>query len=383
MSNPLFPPEIINNSAESYYSKLNISSRIIYLSVLFFITGIIILLPIIKVDISTQSRGVIRSPFENTIIQSPVYGEVVNFRLQENKQVYAGDTLVVLNTDRLNEQINLEIQKKIDNEAFMQDITSLLSKGSGLITPQYRSEYNRYLSKTKEQKIQLDYAKKELDTAQKLYDKKIISESEYSQQKNIWEREASLFNSIQEEFRTSWQNKLTQLEIENQQISSSIRQLEKDKRNYVLIAPVTGTLTQVAGFQRGNFIMPNQVIAYISASDSLLVECYISPLDIGYIAENQKVVFQIDAFDYRQWGMVEGYVSEVLQDVVMVSEKPVFRVRCKLNSSCLQLKTGYQGCIKKGMTLTGRFHLTKRTLWQLLFDKIDDWMNPKIIKEKE
>jgi HlyD family secretion protein len=58
----------------------------------------------------------------------------------------------------------------------------------------------------------------------------------------------------------------------------------------------------------------------------------------------------------------------------------MFRVRCQLNTPCLQLKNGYQGCIQKGMSLTGRFQLTRRSLWQLMFDKIDDWMNPKIIK---
>lgn len=298
--------------------------------------------------------------------------------MYENKQVFAGDTLVVLNTDRLNEQIYLEIQKKTDNGAFMRDIRALLDKKSSFETPKYRNEYNRYLSKIKEQEVGEDYLKKEYETARKLYDKKIISEFEYLQQKNNWEKSAGLLASLREEFQTSWQNELTRLELENQQILSSIRQLEKEKRNYVLVAPVTGILTQVTGFQPGISVIPSQAIAYISASDSLLVECYISPADIGYISENQKVVFQMDAFDYREWGMLEGRVSEVLHDVVNVSEKPAFRVRCRLNSSCLELKTGYQGCIKKGMTVTARFHLTQRTLWQLIFDKVDNWMNPKI-----
>ena len=31
------------------------------------------------------------------------------------------------------------------------------------------------------------------------------------------------------------------------------------------------------------------------------------------------------------------------------------------------------------VTLTARFLITRRTLWQLLFDKVDDWFNPKQI----
>lgn len=40
--------------------------------------------------------------------------------------------------------------------------------------------------------------------------------------------------------------------------------------------------------------------------------------------------------------------------------------------------------LKKGMNFTGRFIVTKRTLYHLLFDNVDDWLNPKIVqKEKD
>ena len=45
------------------------------------------MLSLVYVDISSQSRGVIRSPYENTTIQSALYGEVVSYRMQENKIV--------------------------------------------------------------------------------------------------------------------------------------------------------------------------------------------------------------------------------------------------------------------------------------------------------
>jgi HlyD family secretion protein len=30
------------------------------------------------------------------------------------------------------------------------------------------------------------------------------------------------------------------------------------------------------------------------------------------------------------------------------------------------------------MSLTARFNVTERTLFQLLYDKVDDWLNPRI-----
>jgi HlyD family secretion protein len=337
------------------------------------------LLPIITVDVSTQSRGVIRTSMENTLIQSSIYGEVAAYGLYENKDVKTGDTLIVFNTGRLDEQILLNLEKRKQNTLFITDINKLLRGESNPESYKYKAEYNRYLSKCNEQKIQIDFLKKDYETTQRLYEKSVVSEFEYLALKNNYEKAQSLLRSLKEEFYANWQSEQTNLEIENQTLISSIRQLEKEKRNSVITAPVSGTIVQLAGFQTGNFIGPNQAIAYISSSDSLLVECYISPSDIGYIRNNQEVVFQIDAYDYREWGFMKGKVTEILTDIVMISDSPMFRARCRLDSGCLQLKNGYQGCIKKGMTLTGRFQLTRRSLWQLLFDKLDNWMNPKLM----
>jgi HlyD family secretion protein len=376
----IFPPEIIEYSAENYYSKLRTKSKIIYSSVLFSIAFAIMSLPFIKVDISAQSRGVIRTPMENTILQSSVYGEVTAYRIHENKNVVKEDTLIIFNTERLEEQIRLNLEKKAQNDEFIDDIVRLLKGISKPQSSKYRAEYSRYRSKINDQNIQIDFLKKDYETTKLLYQKAIVSEFDYLTLKNNLDKAESLLINLDEEFRTAWQSEQTNLEIENQTLLSNIRQLEKEKRNYVITAPVSGTLVQVSGFQAGNFIGPNQAIAYISASDSLLAECYISPSDIGFVYEGQAVVFQFDAFDYREWGLIEGIVTGVLKDIVTVSDRPMFRVRCRLDTQCMQLKNGYLGCVQKGMTLTGRFQLTRRSLWQLMFDKVDDWMNPKIIK---
>jgi membrane fusion protein, peptide pheromone/bacteriocin exporter len=74
-------------------------------------------------------------------------------------------------------------------------------------------------------------------------------------------------------------------------------------------------------------------------------------------------------------------VTEVLQDVVLLDNKPMFRVRCTIDQKYVQLKNGYKGNIQKGLTFTAQFKLNRRSLWQLLFDKLDNWLNPKMMKE--
>lgn len=60
----------------------------------------------------------------------------------------------------------------------------------------------------------------------------------------------------------------------------------------------------------------------------------------------------------------------------MIDQKPVFKIRCKIKEEFLQLKNGVKGKIKKGMTVNARFLLAERTLYDLLYDNVNDWLNP-------
>ena len=49
-----------------------------------------------------------------------------------------------------------------------------------------------------------------------------------------------------------------------------------------------------------------------------------------------------------------------------------------MNSVFSRFKINSVFHIKKGMTLQARFYVTRRTLFQLLYDKADDWLNPNV-----
>jgi len=379
----IFPPEIIENTVECYHARINTRSKAIYGLILVMILSVFVSLPLVQVDISSQSRGVIRSPYENTTIQSALYGEVTSYRMLENKMVQKGDTLIILNSDKLNEQIALANKKIQENDLFISDIACLLSaKYNQLLTPKYRGEYYRYQAKLNEQRISVSYLRKELATQKSLADQKVISNFDYLQSKNNYDKANEQLKALEQDYQTNWVADQTTLNQQNNELISNIKQIEKEKQQYVILAPMSGSLVQVAGFQKGNFISPGQNLAYISTNNLLLAECYISPSDIGYIRQNQPVTFQFDAFNYHDWGMLQGKVSQLLNDVVVIDQEPMFRVRCTLDKNSLQLKNGYRGNIQKGLTFTARFKLNRRSLWQLLFDKVDNWLNPKLIAER-
>jgi membrane fusion protein, peptide pheromone/bacteriocin exporter len=75
---------------------------------------------------------------------------------------------------------------------------------------------------------------------------------------------------------------------------------------------------------------------------------------------------------------VNGKITDIAKDFLLVNEQPVFKVRCHLEKQEVSLPPGYKATLKKGMSLRARFMVTKRSLFQLLYDKVDDWVNPNL-----
>ena len=378
----LFPPEIINDTTESLFVKRKGHSVVVYWIVLLAVTSTLAALPFIYVKISTQARGIIRSPFDNNQLQTSIYGEVTDVRIAENKQVQKGDTLVVLNAESIQIQIENIHEKIREDSTFVCDIAILLTGNqTSLKTGKYLNERNLYCASMDEHQTKISYLQNELSVTEGLYNKNVISQSEYLLVKNNYETAVRQQDNVREQFRNRWKSEQTSYELEIKRLRADVFRLEDEKTKFVIKAPATGAIIQFSGIQAGNFIAPGQIIAQISVEDDLLVECYVSPKDIGFVQTGQQVRFQLDAFNYNQWGMAYGEVKEISTDIVVVNDQPVFRVRCSLDNKSLHLKNGYEGFLKKGMTLTGRFSLTDRTLWQLLFDKVDDWLNPSLTDE--
>jgi len=379
MKKHLFPAEISEYTAQSNFTSHNKSFRWVYISLLFIIISFLVILPLVSLDITTQSRGFLRTPNESTLLQSSVYGQVIQSHLKEGMRVLKGDTLLQFRTNQLDEKITLKHKQWADNVIFIADLTQLAS-GPGIIqTPKYQLEWRQYEAKVKEMEVGLELLKREFLLAEKLFQDQVTPEMEYLQKKNKYEAAVSQQNFFKQQKQTTWQAEKTRLELDNKNMQSVIAQLHQEKLQYAITAPVSGTLQQVIGVQSGSFINPGQKLAHISPDADLLVECYLSPSDIGYIYQGQPVRFQMDAFNYNQWGLIDGEVTHISDDIVVMNDQPVFKVRCSLGQNFLELKSGQRGHLKKGMTLSGRFFLTRRTLFQLLFDKMDDWLNPKIV----
>ena len=373
-----FPPEIVRSSSESYFSENHSTGRVIYVTVILFLVVIFSLLPLIKIQVTTQSEGVVRSGYEDNPVVPVISGQVISCRIIENLSVNKGDTLLLVASDKIDHDFMLLTFRLKEDSLQLSDLQKLiLDKNSALQTALYRQEYLSFSDRLAEQKTQLNQAEREYLMSETLYQKGITPKHDFETVTNQFQFEKNRFQTIQAQQLAIWQEKRKEIIIEMADWKTKIEQLKMEKIQYCLTASIAGTITGYTGIREGNFVVPNQPNATIAPDDKLLVECYVSPSDIGLIDRGMAVSYQFHAFNYNLWGVANGWVNEISGNVVSVNNRPFFRFRCQLDQSFLKLKNGTIGNLKKGMTLTGRFKVADRTLFQLLYDKADNWLNPK------
>jgi multidrug resistance efflux pump len=348
---------------------------VIVLSLLVFISS----LPLVKIDISSQSRGIIRSTTDNVPLTSLVNGKVVSVNLKNNRLVQKGDTLVQLTQESLNTEKSTNESLAGDLQNRISDLSRIVTSSNAVLTtPELQQEWNSYNSKKNELESKIAQAKIVYDRNKQLFDKGIIARAEFEKYSFDYTYSEQSLSSLIKSQKSVWQNQKRDLENQLKNLKGTLNKIDVESKNYVITAPISGTIENFSGIQVGSFLNASQPIASISATDKLIVESSVSPSDIGLIHKNQKVKFQIDAFNYNQWGLLEGKVIDIDHNITIQGEQAFFKVRSVLNKTELQLKSGYKTKVSKGMTLTTRYILTRRSLFDLLFDKMDDWLNPKI-----
>jgi len=112
----------------------------------------------------------------------------------------------------------------------------------------------------------------------------------------------------------------------------------------------------------------------ISPDADLVAEVLVPPQDVGLVRVGGPVVLRIDAFNPHEWGVLTGEVTTISGDILETPSGPIFRIRTSLNRTFLTLSSGHRGNLRKGMTFEARFLVARRTLFQLLRDKVDDWV---------
>ena len=374
----------IEHTAIAYKSKMTVKSQLIYSLILLTLFGIICSLPFIKTSINISSRGVIQSSIEKSELIVPITGRLSLLNIKENQKVFKGDTLLIIDSDLPKKQNQLIDARSQEIYNSINDISKLINciqnpllRPKMLTTGHYDASWQQYSQELENARLVTVQAEKTFTRYNKLYLNKFLTESEYEKYKFELEQAQSSYLLLSKKYKTQWQTDIDQFRTELRQLSNQRNEFNEQRKQYTLVAGISGSIQAITGLQNGSFVFTNQKVGEISPDSNLIAYCYITPADIGLIKKGQTVRMQIDAFNYNNWGLAPAIVEDISDDVLITEDKKaVFKVKCKLMIKKMKLNNNYIGYLKKGMTLTGRFLVTERSLYDLLYDKVDDWVNP-------
>ena len=365
------------------FYRINIyrkNTHILYIVILLLIFLSLAALPFIKTSISVVSMGIIRPLNERTEIKSAVSGIIDTLLVKEGDTIMQGQLVARMKDHSTGPQIvlnDIEVRQRLN---FISDLALLITANSYtnlfLKTPLYRLQLSRFLFQLTDQQAAIKKVSYEQDINTLLLKNKVIARKEHFDKEIELDRLVAQFNTFKQEQMTNWQNDLERYKTEISQFTAQRKQIESHQKNHLLLAPVSGEIQHINTRYAGGFITAGETLCIISPQSNLIGECFISTRDMGLLKINQPVRFQIDAFDYNYFGILTGKIASIDNDFTLLDNKPVFKVRCIFDNTQLLLKNGYKGTLKKGLTFQARFMVTERSLWQLLFDKVDDWLNP-------
>jgi HlyD family secretion protein len=374
----IFPDSVINQSYETIVAEYGKRSQILYIVVLFTIIAVFVSLFYIYVDVGVTTMGVIKPQGERSIVTAPLSGKIKFVNLSENTLVNKGDTLFIVVSELITSQVPALQQRKIEVNDMIFDLTKISNSEnvSNLKSPVYIRIYNYYKTQLAELEHQRNVCETKYEREKKLFEKGIIPSAEFEQYEADYQNANLAVNTFVRGQHSQWQSDKIAYENELREIETKLSQIAIQNNETVVFSPLDGVIQRIENVSNGSYVHSGQKIIEIAPDGDLFAECYVASIDIGLLAKNLPVRMQIDAFNYNQWGMLDGEIIDIAEDITITNDASYYKIYCSLARNYLQLKNGYKGYIKKGMKVSAHFVINLRSLFQLLYDKIDDWINP-------
>ena len=379
----LIPSTHIPETTQQCLYRTNTLIIFIYFLIVSVVILLIGLLPFLYIDVSVVAPGMVRPSSERTAVKSSVAAFLRQLNYEDGDFVSKESIIAHLKNDAVTQkqtEIELELKQISHN---INDLRLLVSwqdtnppRQEGLKTRLYQQQLLSFLSRRAEQQLLLSKTKEEIRINRFLATEKAVSAKDLFDKENEMARSATALSQLQAAQIAAWQQELDRLKSVTERLTAEKNRLAIDALALEIRAPISGSLQYPVQRYPGNFIEPGETLCTISPEENLLAECLVNSRDIALIKSTGKVLFNVDAFSYSYFGLLSGKIISIDKDITVIDNKPVFKVRCRFDKQEMTLRNGFKGRIQKGLTLQARFILTRRSLWQLLFDTVQDWLHP-------
>ena len=382
MSEPLVPAPLAADCVEAHLARHAPTGHALYLTILTLTLGAGAALPIVQFPVTVQATGVIRPSVERQEARAAEGGVVRSVFVRDGQHVRGGDTLLVLDGGSVAARLAAadSIARLRTDE--LADLTTLLDAGdsavaSGNLKTAYRRQQSReHIAVIAELMSRAATAQGDAARLHALLARGFAAPEQVERQNASARMAAAAIREQVERMRSAWADAHARIADEVWRLSAERAELRDALGRHAVIAPVEGTVEMAASLSPGSVLQRGERVATLSPNTELVGEAALTARDIALVRRGTPVRLMIDALNYREWGVIDATVVDVADDAALRGDEPTFRVRFHLARSELHLRSGQRAFLGKGMTFRARFVIAERSLLQLLFDGLDDWLNP-------
>ncbi|MDP5136280.1 HlyD family type I secretion periplasmic adaptor subunit [Rheinheimera baltica] len=385
-----------------------------------------------QIDITASAQGKLVPGAKVKVIQPLNAGIVQQIHVREGQKVQAGDVLLTLDgtiaeaeLQRLTLQLS-SVQQDISRTELLQQRLQPLSnapqaQGSAaqldaLSLPQQQalnSSWLEYQAKQLSAQRQIGKLDAEVNTTklnigriektlpliteqassvQQLLAKSLASRSQYLElelnrinqaesltieQAKLQQLAAAIDEATQQQqvLKAEYQRQLSDALNQYYRDASTLQQelikAQNTNAQQQLLAPVDGTVEQLALATIGGVVTPAQELMRIVPLDQQLVaEGWLLNKDIGFVEVGQPAEIKLESFEFTKYGVIDGVISDISTDAVeMEGVGLVFPIKATLNQH--SIKAGNKTVpLGSGMAVTVEVKTGQRRIIEFLLSPV-------------
>ncbi len=290
--------------------------------------------------------------------------------------VESGDTLLWIHCDGPHSKIEGLRDQIQNNDASIKDIQFILDGEDPPLTTRYQQSIRNHRAALSHLTIQKAFIEDEYNTARILYQEDVISPHEFEKARSTLRIIQAEELDLSESYKNILEDELYRLKKENKRLLDEIKMIQSSFKEYIVIAPISGTLYNCRGLTPGSVIHPSLSLGKVSPLGQLVAECYLDPGKILVVKTGTKVKLRFDDPGFRSHHHLETVVDLLDGEVSLINGVPAYRIRCTLKNAQITYADGSTESLRKGMTFTANFILFRRSLAALILEKANLWVNP-------
>jgi membrane fusion protein (multidrug efflux system) len=319
-------------------------------------------------------------------VAAPISGPITRADLVLGQEVQRGDTLFVL--DARVDQLRLGEQQLL-LPALQNELTTLQNH--------IREEQEAMAREEKSTQIALEeamaqfkvadastkFAKREVERNKELFDKGLISESEFQLSQSEAEKlQASsdayrlAIDRIKMEHNVRQSDRKSKIEGLQRELATlmgkiamaekTVDRLEQEVENYIIRAPISGTIGEMLEIKPGSVVsLGEKLVSLVPAGEVMIVAQFSKQEAVGRISPGQTAEMRLDAYPWMQFGTVKAQVANV------GSESTNGKVRVDLS---IQSQHDARFSIRHGLTGAVEVEVNQIRPVELILRKIGTWI---------